>query len=169
MKGRTDLRRDYCSCNELLTISYEFLFFIIFKFNLVSLLLLAAKGPKSWLKSLVLKNHSLYLYLFALEDWTNAGVKGSSRKHWSNRVGQIQDLLKIRRHILWEVKQGQNPDIKPFCNNDNKYFRSFSYLQCNVNTPWPTHGPGPLFDCYFFPQRIALPLRSRWRCLPPCR
>lgn len=47
-----------------------------------------------------LENPSPHLYLLALEDRAKAGVKGSPREHGSDRVGQIQDLLKVRRHIL---------------------------------------------------------------------
>lgn len=41
-----------------------------------------------------------YLNLFVLEDGANAVVKRGSRKHGGHGVGQVQDLLKVRRHSL---------------------------------------------------------------------
>lgn len=51
-----------------------------------------------------------YLYLLALEHRANASVKGSTGEHGSNRVGQIQDLLKERRHILKRQEQREVKD-----------------------------------------------------------
>ena len=41
-----------------------------------------------------------YLDLFPLEDGADARVKGGSREHGGHRVGQVQDLLEDRGHIL---------------------------------------------------------------------
>lgn len=41
-----------------------------------------------------------HLDLFALENATDAGVKGGARKHGGDRVRQIQNLLKHRCHFL---------------------------------------------------------------------
>jgi len=53
-----------------------------------------------------------HLDLFALEDGAQAGVKGSSRKHGGHWVGQVQDLLKVRGHIL-RMKQGEWRKVFP--------------------------------------------------------
>lgn len=48
----------------------------------------------------------MYLDLFPLEDRSNAGVEGGAREHRGNRVGEVQDLLKVRGHVLQKKERG---------------------------------------------------------------
>lgn len=57
-----------------------------------------------------------YLDLFPLEHRRNAGVKGGTREHGGNRVGEVQDLLKVRSHVLQKEVTRSNIEL---CGSSN--------------------------------------------------
>lgn len=57
-----------------------------------------------------------YLDLFPLEYRSNAGVKGGTREHRGNRVGEVQDLLKVRSHVLQKEVTRSNIEL---CGSSN--------------------------------------------------
>lgn len=55
---------------------------------------------KLFSKMVQIKVESTNLDLFPFEDRSNAGVEGGTGEHRGDRVGEVQDLLKVGSHVL---------------------------------------------------------------------